>query len=202
MILDPEIKDIHLGPIMVPEQKLLQAICDLTDPKVIVEFGFFTGFSSRSMLEFVDEDAKIYSFDYLDRSEWKINDKRHTLYTKDMKQVTDEDIPGMIDVVFFDASHVLEDTVVAYNRIKHKLKPGSIIVVHDTGAYDKDVFNPDEIPIKKIVGQYVYHCPDEHTFIQMLKDEGYNCINFTATTKVRHGIAVLQKEFDFARRVQ
>lgn len=205
MIHNPNKENIHLGPVMKSEEQLLGAICNLIDPKVIVEFGFYNGTSAKAMLESCDWDTKMYSYDILDRKEIaKIVDIRHTFIQKDMKLFEASDISNQnIDLVFFDASHELNDTIVAYERIKPLLTPKSIILVHDTGAYREEVFNPSQLDyIKKVENSIVYHCPDEHIFIQKLKDQGYNVINFTCLSKIRHGIAVLQREFDLKRTLQ
>ena len=193
MIHDPKPQEVHLGPIMLPEQYLLSAIAELVDPKVIVEFGFYNGTSTRCFLEHSDVDLKIYSYDTLDRTEFKPNDSRLTLYQKDMKDFAGEDIKNQnIDIVFFDASHALEDSMIAYEKILPYLTKDSLIIVHDTGYYKEEIFNPD-ILIKIVKDGLVYHCPDERVFVQTLKDNGYMLINFTCTSKIRHGISILRR---------
>lgn len=198
MIYNPKAGDFTLGPVMEPDLQLIKAVCNLVDPKVIVEFGFLRGIATRGMIEYTDRDAHIWTYEIEDRTRFATNDPKHTLLYKNMKDFSPEDIGNKkIDLVLFDASHVLSDSLPAWEAVKPHLNKGAIILVHDTGAYLKSKYNPSEISIKEVRGDYVYHCPDEHEFLKLLHAEGYNCVNFTCLTKIRHGIAVLQKEFDF-----
>lgn len=185
-----------LGPTLPPDRDLIGAICNLTDPKVIVEFGYFAGDATKAMFENVDDDCMIVSYDIKDRGFYSLN-KNHIVLLKDMKDFVPHDVDNRcVDIVFFDASHILEDSEVAFEKIKPLLHKHSIIIVHDTGVYDKDKFNPPQLDyIKNVKAKWVYHCPDEHQFILNRKKEGWNVVNLFARTKIRHGIAILQKEF-------
>ncbi len=176
-----------LGPIAKSEQLLLEAVCNLIDPKIIVEFGYgeeMGAVSSKIILNSIDKDAKLYSYDIVKAKAH--NDKRHTFYRKDMRDFSDEDVDGKVDLVLFDASHDYDDYVAAFEKIQHH---SPLIMVHDTGMYNKEIFNHG---CTKTINGVTYNRYENYRFIKEL-EKTHNLINFTCLTKIRHGIALLKK---------
>src|SRR5271155_4967100 len=73
------------GPIQSDEALLLFALTKVLRPKVVVEFGFFQGYSATNFLMALDADACLYSFDpWQDCKKYAegIQDKRFKLLQK------------------------------------------------------------------------------------------------------------------------
>lgn len=191
----PKEVDADLGPVAQSDAMLLGALCQLTDPKVIVEFGFLKGHATRAMLDNVDTDARILTYEIEDRAQYETKDPRHLIVYDDMKNFNPSLLAGRkIDLVLFDASHVWKDSIGAWGKVWPHIRKGGLVVVHDTGGYKN--YNP-KFPIQTEWKGHIIACPDEHDFLDHLKGDGWSVVNLVCTSKIRHGIAVLQKEYDF-----
>lgn len=180
---------IELGPLMPEDADFLRSIIEMTNPKTVVEFGHFWGHSAKAMLEVMDEDARLYSYDNTKDS--AIKDSRFKFFQKCQTEI--EGIHN-IDFVFLDASHDLELNKKTFLKIKDELSEKAIIAVHDTGTWcDGNVFE-STMGIELPDGSFV-HCPDEIEFINWLQDEypDFQQIHFHSDTKIRHGITLLQR---------
>lgn len=180
---------IELGPIMKEDALLLQAIIKLTNPRKILELGFFYGESAKKMLEVMDGDSKLISFD--NTKNGNIDDPRFIFYRK-----SQEELDGIydIDFCFIDASHEIKLNKKTFEKLKDIMTDGGIIAVHDTGAWlGGNVF---EIKKGKLDdnGNWV-HCPDEQEFVNWIKETypEWQQIHFHSKRQVRHGMTLLQK---------
>lgn len=178
---------ITLGPILPEDALLLQAIIKSTNPKVLVELGFFFGESARKILEVMDNDSHLYSFD--NTKESNIKDSRFTFYKLSQTEINIKDI----DFIFIDASHELKLNQETFNKLIPLLKDKAIIAVHDTGAwYNGNVF---ELNHGYNSANGWVHCPGEVEFVNWIKDiyPEFQQIHFHSSRQVRHGITLLQK---------
>lgn len=181
--------DIVLGPLLEEDAQFLKAIIKMCTPKVLVEFGYFWGHSAKAMLEAMDADAELHSFDNTKNP--VLPDPRFHFYCKSQEEV--EGIEN-IDFVFLDASHDLELNKKTFEKLVPYLSPKAIIAVHDTGTWvGGNVFNAD-LGRKNEKGEWV-HCPDELTFVDWVKENhpDFQQIHFHSHRQVRHGITLLQK---------
>lgn len=180
--------EINLGPVTPEEANLLTAITRMIAAKNVLEFGYYNGTSAKAFLDGMKEDGKVISIDILDRSEHRLNDQRLNLIKADMTNFDTTILPTFVDIIFFDASHSLEDNIAAFRRIPNKYK-GQLIIVHDTGFWDTN--NYTDIPLNLPKG-IVSHRPEEQQFIVWLKEFGYEAITFSTTKEFRCGLTVLQ----------
>ena len=180
----------ELGPLLEEDALLLQAVIKMTDPKTVIEFGYHRGTSSRKMLEVLDQDAKLISYDNtVDPSAVSKSDPRLTFMHKSQDEFEPVD---NIDFVFLDASHELEKNETTFKQILPHLRAGAIIAVHDTGTWKENYWKRD-VGYGLPNGHWV-HCPDEIHFVNWIKQEypQIQQIHFVTTTKIRHGMTLLQ----------
>ncbi len=182
----------ELGALLVEDAALLQAIIKMTDPKMVIEFGTHFGTSARAMLEALDADAKLISYDCTLLAPPYIPDPRFTFMPKSQDEFEPVD---NIDLVFLDASHELGMNQRTFAQILPHLKEGAIIAVHDTGVWEKNWWNRT-VGYGLPNGHWV-HCPDEIHFVNWLTKEhpDFQQIHLHALTKVRHGMTLLQKSY-------
>ena len=180
----------ELGPIMPEDGLLLQAIIRMTNPKTLVEFGHFWGASARIMLEAMDEDAVLHSYDNTKDSSIE-GDPRFIFHRQSQEEVSGIE---SIDFVFLDASHDFDLNVKTFEAIMHKLSPKAIIAVHDTGTWiGGNVYNA-EAGYANDRGDWV-HCPDELKFVDWIADTypEFQQMHFHSSRALRHGITLLQR---------
>jgi predicted O-methyltransferase YrrM len=184
-----EYNGITLGPILKEEALLLQSVIKMTNPKVLVEFGYFFGASAKAMLEVMDQDATLHSFDNTKNP--SLPDKRFVFHHQSQEEV--EGIEN-IDFVFLDASHDLELNQKTFLKLESFLTPKAIIAVHDTGAWcDGNVF---ELGRGHQVDEGWAHAPDERRFVNWIGEKfpiKWQVIHLHSSRQVRHGITLLQK---------
>jgi len=186
---------ILLGPLLDQDAKLLQGIIQMTNPKILVEFGYFRGDSARAMLEAMDEDAELHSFDNTKNP--VVEDTRFHFYQKSQDEI--EGIEN-IDFVFIDASHEFELNKKTFEKLRHIMSEKGIIAIHDTGTWiGGNVFNAEE-GYSNAKGEWL-HCPGEIDFVNWIK-ERYPCwqqIHLHSSRQVRHGITLLQKSIELSK---
>lgn len=158
------------------EALLLFSITKMVSPKVIVEFGTHTGYSTINFLKAMDYDSKIYTFDLEKYPQIDlIEDKRLKFIQKDQTNFSLSDIDdNFVDLLFIDCSHIFENNLKTFELISPRLKDNSIIVLHDTAF---------------CAGQF-----GEIQFATWLSGS-YSRIDFHCDAKDMWGISVFQKKF-------
>ncbi|CAB4151921.1 COG4122 Predicted O-methyltransferase [uncultured Caudovirales phage] len=193
---DPIKGNIQLGPLLDEDAQLLQAVIKMTNPKVVVEFGYFWGKSANAMLAAMDADAELHSFDNTKDAGHAMahtQDARFNFYPMSQDEFWKTQI-DKIDFVFLDASHDMELNKNTFLQIKDKLNPKAIIAVHDTGTWiGGNVFDA-EAGYLDANGNWV-HCPGEIDFVNWLKanHKDFEQIHFHSSRQIRHGITLLQR---------
>ena len=194
--------DHTIGPIQRDEALLLYALVKTVDPKTILEFGFYQGYSAMNFLKAMSPDAKLYSYDISETSlriAKKIPDKRLKFVFKSQADFESSDIDDrLIDLVFFDASHDFSLNVVTLEKVRGYLNDRALIIVHDTGAHYGDMKGlktPKGYFLGGPVSSSYIHQPDERRFVNYIKTniKDFDQIHFHSTTKFRHGLTVLQR---------
>lgn len=134
----------RLGPVQDDEALLLYALARAARPRTIVEFGTSNGFSAMNWMHAVGDDpeARVYSYDILPYGSARTLEDADARFVFLQKSQADFD-PGdidfrPIDVAFFDAGHLLEYSMKAFERILGSLGPAAIVAVHDTGLHVLD----------------------------------------------------------------
>lgn len=177
----------ELGPILDEDVSLLQAVIRMTCPKVLVEFGHFYGKSAKAMLEVMDSEAHLYSYDPTKYA--AVVDPRFTFIRKSQDEF--EPLPS-VDFVFLDASHELSLNKKTFQQLLPCLSPTAIIAIHDTGTWPSNVWN--RIEGYQMGDEYVFN-PEEREFVNWLKENNpeFEQIHFHTTRQVRHGITIIQR---------
>lgn len=175
---------MQLGAIQPEDKDLIQSLIKMTCPKVVVEFGTQRGVSTQAILDVLE--GTLYSFDphkqhYIEHPNLVFIEDKQENYNLDVQ----------VDIVFFDGSHELFSNLTAYNKIKPYLKKESLILVHDTGLWEKE-FEPNG---GYSIQEGFLHQPDERKFVNALK---LNKIHLHTTKEIRHGMTILQQPFDLS----
>lgn len=195
--------DYTLGPIQAEEALFLHGLSRMVRPQVVLEIGCLIGQSLRVWLE--SGVPFIYAMDAVISSEVKElrranGSNRIELYEQDMKQPI-EFTRGIPDLVFIDASHVLEDNQAAVKWILPHLKPGAIIAFHDTGHWANEHMTADRKHFIETFGGYQdkdglwVHHPGEKETIELLSKTYYpklQRLDLWTTATARYGITLFQ----------
>lgn len=175
---------MELGKIQSQDELLIQAIIKMTCPLKLVELGYLNGYSTGIILNAMRDDATLVSYDNTTYS--KTDDPRFTFKCLSQEDYEEDNI----DFIFFDASHDLTLNQNTFKKVYPTLNEGAIIVVHDTGLWDKLI---QDVGGKWIDCGYA-HRPGEREFVNWLHDTyGLQTIHFHTLKETRHGITILQK---------
>jgi len=189
-----------VGPVQKEEALLLFAITRVVRPKVIVEFGFGWGRSTLAFLKALTPDASLYSVDIESPDATPFpDDERFHFVKKDLADLDLSDIDGkQVDLVFFDAAHHLFGKKTrAFTTVEENLSSHALIVVHDTGIWEKQLMIPETDVIRGgtwLNPHHYAHQPGERRFVRWLVEEkGYQRIDFFTDRCFRHGLSIVQK---------
>jgi predicted O-methyltransferase YrrM len=133
------------GNIMPAEAFFLHGVIKMIDPKVVLEFGTLTCYSSANFLNAMNKNARLYSFDINRKPEVNMlsEDKRFIFVQSDQSHFDPSIIKERkVDFLFIDASHNLQANINTFQRVNFLLNRKSIIAIHDT---DKLARQPDEV---------------------------------------------------------
>ncbi|CAJ1417784.1 unnamed protein product, partial [Effrenium voratum] len=134
----------RLGPVQDDEALLLYGLVRALRPRTIVEFGTSHGFSALNWLHAIADDpqALVHSYDilpYPSAQALEDSDPRFIFHGKSQADFEASDVaPRLVDVAFFDAGHLVEYSLKAFERLLPALAPNAIIAVHDTGLHVRD----------------------------------------------------------------
>jgi predicted O-methyltransferase YrrM len=132
------------------------------DARHVIELGTRTGVSTVAWLYALEQTGgRLTSVDVDEKP--GIGDYPHRTFIQG--DDTDPELfesLEMADIVFIDTSHIYEHTLRELNLYRWVVKPGGVIVCHDTelqspiGAPPRPLF-PVKTAIKEFVGQHGYH---------------------------------------------
>jgi predicted O-methyltransferase YrrM len=177
--------EVVVGPVQRGEALLLYGLVKTVDPKTVVEFGFYKGHSAVNFLKAISSDSRLYSYDISDMSAQmarRIHDQRFRFIHKSQADFEWSDVGHrQVDFAFFDAAHDFRLNVETFGRLRSSLAEKALIVVHDTGEHGSAA---------------CVHQPDERRFVNYIKlDIGdFDQIHLHSTTKLRHGLTLLQRD--------
>ncbi len=192
-----------IGPLQQDEAFLLHGIIRTIKPKTVVEFGFHRGFSAFSLLSGLSETSLFVTYDTNPYSQQTFEKyfghyTNAKFYLKAQEEFSKDDVDGStIDLVFMDASHNLELNQLTFNKIRTSLSQNSIILIHDTGLWNKAYINqlPTEelakIEMIELEGG-IAHQLDERKFVNWIMDQepNWNVVHFHSQNTLRHGISM------------
>jgi len=189
-----------VGPVQKEEALLLFAITRVVRPRVIVEFGLGSGRSTLAFLKALTPDATLYSFDVQSPDVMPFPDQQGFHFVKkDLADISLSDIDGReVDLVFFDAAHHLfEKKVRAFTTVEENLSSDALIIVHDTGIWEKQFMIPETDVIRGgtwLNSHHYVHQPGERRFVRWLVEErGYQRVDLFTDRCFRHGLSIVQK---------
>lgn len=114
----------------------------------VIELGVRSGNSTAAFLRAIQEyGGELWSVD-IGRlrvpDEWFAVDGWHQLIGDDLELV--DQLPDDVDVLFIDTSHTYEQTLAELNAYWGKVKPGGVIICHDTELEHPDASPPSDPP--------------------------------------------------------
>ncbi|CAE7463514.1 unnamed protein product [Symbiodinium pilosum] len=134
----------RLGPVQDDEALLLYGLVRALRPRTIVEFGTSNGFSALNWMHAISDcpDARVFSYDILPYPAARAledSDPRFMFHQKSQADFEPADVDGRpVDVAFFDAGHLIEYSLKAFERLRPSLAANAIVAVHDTGLHVRD----------------------------------------------------------------
>eukprot|EP00929_Paragymnodinium_shiwhaense_P089063 TRINITY_DN49319_c0_g1_i1.p1 TRINITY_DN49319_c0_g1~~TRINITY_DN49319_c0_g1_i1.p1 ORF type:complete len:559 (-),score=53.99 TRINITY_DN49319_c0_g1_i1:36-1712(-) len=134
----------RLGPLQDDEALLLFSLVRAMRPRTIVEFGTANGFSGMNWMHAIadEPDARVYSYDivpYPAGTGLEDADPRFTFIQKSQADFDWSDVElRPVDVAFFDAGHLVEYSLKAFERVLPALTSTAMVAVHDTGLHVLD----------------------------------------------------------------
>lgn len=188
------------GPIQDDEALLLFALIRVTRIKRILEFGGVHGYSSRNFCEAID-DGTVYTVDWGVDGKTPIQGKNHKVITKNVADVTAEDLDNEpVDLLFFDC-HAYEAELCGFQRLKEGgiVTDKTILVFHDTNLLpSEDALGYPNISYEVKDG-WVF-CPPERQLVNDFKEMGYDVLSLGTTKEVhsekfpyRCGLSIARK---------
>ena len=198
------------GPLQDDEALFLYGFIKVIRPKVIVECGMLTGYSTVNFLKALDADASHFTFDIVMHNPKSpaFLDKRFKFVLKSQADFSPADINNQkIDFVYVDNGHYFDVNVEFWKKVIASIQPNGIMAVHDTGLHNR-VELPDE-SVQSCVCDFdefcgIEHVPPERQFINWVIDNypEWEVLNFHSFNFYRHGLTFLQRKYKFNRLPQ
>merc|ERR1712224_497830 len=86
-----------------------------------------------------DPEARVFSYDivpYPTATALEDADPRFTFHLKSQADFDASDVEfRLVDVVLFDAGHLVEYSLTAFEKVLPSLSPTALVAVHDTGLH-------------------------------------------------------------------
>lgn len=115
----------------------------------VIELGTRTGNSTCAFLAGIEHAAtggNLWSVDIAEPEvpgQWRENPAWHVLVADDLSPYAIGWCPDDADVLFIDTSHYYEPTLAELRTYAPKVRPGGVILVHDTDTPGTDIAWPD-----------------------------------------------------------
>lgn len=114
----------------------------------VIELGVRSGNSTAAFLTAAEEhDGHVWSVDIAPPhtpTEWR-HTGRWTVIVNDDLVIVDE-LPNQVDVVFIDTSHTYDQTLAELHAYAPKVRPGGVILLHDTELEHPEASPPSDPP--------------------------------------------------------
>ncbi|NRB53696.1 MAG: O-methyltransferase [Saprospiraceae bacterium] len=177
--LAPQMMSGHL------QGQLLQLLCQLKQPKQVLEIGSFTGYATLYMAAGLPEDGILHTVEanpeleyliqkYIDQA--KLQDKVH-LHIGKAEEVIPQ-LPGKFDFVFLDAGKL--DYPLFYDLVIDRVNPGGLIIADNVLWSGKVVQEQRDKDTEAL-----------HAFNQMVQDDPR--VN-NLILPIRDGLLIAQKK--------
>ena len=201
-------EEFALGPVQREEALLLFALCRVTRPRTVVEFGFAAGHGSFNFLQAVPPYSQVYSFD-IGAASAEIARKQFAKFSnfhfvgKSQADFCPSDIGNQaVDLAFFDASHELSLNQVTFSKLAPLLSHKAIIAIHDTGTWSRSRLVPPLLehtklhPDQWINPEEFAHAPGERAFVDWVSKQHpeFSVLHLHSLQTARHGLSLLQRK--------
>lgn len=193
--------DYTLGPVQQDEALFLYGLAKMVRPQIVLEIGCLIG---QSLRVWINAGVPfIYAVDAVISDEVKElrrgqGSNGMFCIEQDMKQPIDF-VRGIPDLVFVDASHNLEDNKAVVNNLLPVLKPGALVIFHDTGHWaDKDM-TPDRHDFierfggyQNTRGEWVHHPGEKETIEWVKNNTHWQRVDLWTVEVARYGLTLFQ----------
>lgn len=124
------------------------------DAKTVIELGTRSGVSTIAWLFALHDRGHLFSVDVDPAPEIGTYPHWTFLQGDDCSPEITEKLPGAADIVFIDTSHEFEHTLRELNIYKWLLRPGGMLVLHDTELpHPENVFGRP-FPVKRAIQEF------------------------------------------------
>lgn len=180
------------GAIQDDEALLLFALIKVTRIKRIVEFGGVWGNSAKNFCEAVCAgsnyyDGMVYTVDWGVEGETPIQGGNHVVITKNVADITPEDLDNEpIDLLFFDC-HAYEASLCAFQNLRRAgiITDKTIFAFHDTNLLPNEMALGYPNISYEVEGGWRF-CPPESQLVNDFKEMGYDIINLHTNADVHN----------------
>lgn len=198
----------EVGPLQNEEGVFLYGLISVLKPKLAVEFGFLNGYSAAVMLSAMNGYGHLHSYDvsaYAQEAAGAFA-KKFSGFFYHHKSQTDFDGSDVenqfIDFVLMDAAHDLEMNVAAFQKLKPFLADESIVMVHDTGLWQKEHMRAGHLAVlphtqhKWLDEERLAHQIDERRFMNwiMETESDWAVLHFGSSATLRNGFSLLGRK--------
>ncbi|MBA4018960.1 MAG: hypothetical protein C0483_17465 [Pirellula sp.] len=205
--LDGYLEAEAMGPIQQSEALLLFAMARVTQPQVLVEFGFNQGDSAANFLRALPPSSAVHSYDISEMSRTlalKLKDRHpnfHYHHKSQIDFVPTDVADRSVNFVFIDAAHDLHINQATWRAVEPALAADAIIAVHDTGTWHRQHFLPihetmsKENPERWLNSNEYQHQIGERQFVNwIVASTNFVALHFHASSVLRHGLTILQNK--------
>ncbi|MFN0264582.1 O-methyltransferase [Tepidamorphus sp. 3E244] len=197
-----------MGPMQRSEALLLHAMVQVTQPRTIVEFGFYLGHSANVLLKAAPSDTLVASYEIDPAAQRKAQRyfgrrPNHRLFVKSQTDFEPGDVDGRpVNLAFIDASHDFDLNCACFEKLNPSLADDALIVSHDTGLWHRDVIGPaQQGHVDAGIGTWVdddhyAHVVAERRFVDWIQGTypAFGAVHFHSTRVLRHGMSILQRQ--------
>ena len=186
------------------EALLLYALCRTVLVKNVVELGVDTGYSALNFSKAVGSNGQVIGFD---TKEFKGIIPNFTFLHKNAGDVQVNDIPWVIDLVFFD-THDKQAQILFFEKmvLAKKITSDTILVVHDTNILPQNTHDINRLKLNSFFN--IANRPElnkdniiERNFTNWLIEYGWKPLHLhtrleqhTSALPFRNGLSILTKK--------
>ena len=196
--------ELVLGPVQRSEAIAIYGLIRSIRPKRVVEIGFGEGDSTEALLAATSgiPGATVTSYDI--RVSWQhalLLTKKYAHLEVIQADQTSLDLgPDVVDFLFLDASHSIDQNKAFWRTNESRLGPGSYVVIHDTGLWADGWFDDASLANfgkrgsrRGVEGRF--HQPGEVEFVEWLtENNGWTRVDIGSRNCFRHGFTILQRK--------
>jgi predicted O-methyltransferase YrrM len=125
----------------------------------VIELGVRSGNSTAAFLLAAEEhDGTVWSVDVnTPNVPWWTHDRWTMVVGDDLDAEIQADLPALADVVFIDTTHAYTQTLNELHAFWPRVKPGGVMLLHDTELDHPDASPPDDpmFPVRAAIDEWL-----------------------------------------------